>query len=97
MFGTAGQWGYTSGRNSDQEKATWPADALTTTQLKMTYSAFGEIAARLRSVMWFTAGRASSVFSSQKPHNPRLQANRPTRSASLRATGERLNRHVGPF
>ncbi len=79
MFGAAGQWGYTSGRNSGQEKVTWPADAPTTTQLKMTYSAFGETAARLRSVIWFAASRASSVFSSQKPHNPRLQPTCPSR------------------
>ena len=42
MFGAAGQWDYTSSCNIGQEKATWPAGAPTTTQLKMTYSAFGE-------------------------------------------------------
>ncbi len=84
MFGTAGQWGYTSSCNIGQRKATWPANAPTTTQLKVMHSAFGETAARLHSVIWFTASRASSVFSSQRPHNPRLQATRPSRSLRSR-------------
>ncbi len=79
MFGTAGQWGYTSSCNIGQEKITWPADAPTTTQLKMMYSAFGETAARLRSVIRFTVVCVSSVFSSQRPHNPRLQLTCPSR------------------
>ncbi len=50
-------------------------------------------AARLRSARWFAASRASSVFSSQKPHNPRLQATCPSRSLRSRSA-KRLNRHV---
>ena len=81
--------GLHSSCNIGQEKTTWPAGAPTTTQLKMTYSAFGETAARLRSVIRFTAVCVSSVFSSQRPHNPRLQPTCPSRrkNAALRPSG----------